>query len=58
MQDAPDLEKWITDYARARYGKLPAGAEQGWKVLLETVYGSKEPVDYPAQKVSCAPVRL
>lgn len=54
MQDAPDLQKWITDYARARYGKLPAGAEQGWKVLLETVYGSKAGRLPSTESVMCA----
>lgn len=54
MQNAPVLEQWVMDYARARYGKLPQGAEQGWRVLLETVYSNKAGRLPSTESVMCA----
>jgi alpha-N-acetylglucosaminidase len=38
-RDAPvDLDAWIVDYARRRYGRENADAEAAWRLLHETVY--------------------
>jgi alpha-N-acetylglucosaminidase len=36
--EAPDLDPWVKDYARRRYGRTHEKAEQAWKILQETVY--------------------
>ena len=33
-----DLDTWITDYARRRYGQSDAKADEAWRLLLSTVY--------------------
>ncbi|WP_262709597.1 alpha-N-acetylglucosaminidase [Anseongella ginsenosidimutans] len=38
----PDLEQWVQEYARARYGSLPVEAAAAWNLLLKTVYGQKK----------------
>ena len=38
-RDRPvDLEAWIAQYARNRYGRANAGAQRAWRILLQTVY--------------------
>jgi len=39
-REAPDLETWIRDYSRARYGRANAAAEKAWEILLRTVYAA------------------
>ena len=35
---APDMQNWLDNYVRRRYGaKIPA-AKQAWKILYDTVY--------------------
>lgn len=41
MNEAPVLRDWVIQYAASRYGKLPESIEQGWDILLATVYGPK-----------------
>lgn len=39
--DAPvDLDAWIVDYARHRYGRRTASAERAWLILKDTVYAA------------------
>jgi len=41
--NTPDLQTWLEDYARRRYGaKIPA-TEQAWKILAETAYAEPPP---------------
>jgi alpha-N-acetylglucosaminidase len=52
---APDLEQWLKDYARRRYGAPIPAAEQAWKILADTIYNA--PVahgEYPVNSVVCA----
>ena len=35
-----DLDKWVRDYARRRYGNQHTKAEQAWKLLSESVYAA------------------
>ena len=37
-RQAPDLDRWLSDYAHRRYGKLPPQADRAWKLLRQTVY--------------------
>jgi alpha-N-acetylglucosaminidase len=39
-KDKPDVDKWIKKYALARYGETDKDIEDGWKLLLQTAYGS------------------
>lgn len=41
--DAPDLDRWVQDYARQRYGALPDAATEAWRILLRTVYSRSRP---------------
>lgn len=36
--EPPDVESWITDYARHRYGRANAQAAEAWRNLLSAVY--------------------
>jgi len=36
--DTPDLEKWISQYARRRYGQSMAEADKAWQTLRQTAY--------------------
>jgi len=36
----PDLDAWVRDYARRRYGGSNAKAEEAWSLLRRTVYGT------------------
>ncbi len=36
--EPPNLESWITDYARHRYGRANADAAKAWRKLLSAVY--------------------
>ncbi len=38
--EVPQLEPWVLDFARRRYGRLPNAAGDVWKTLLKTVYAS------------------
>ena len=52
---APDLQNWLNDYLRRRYGAEIPAAEQAWKILADTIYHT--PVDkeqYPVNSVICA----
>jgi alpha-N-acetylglucosaminidase len=48
--EAPDMEAWIAEYARRRYGKTDSDAEAAWQGLLKTVYQS----DGSPKSVVCA----
>jgi len=38
-RDGPvDLDTWVADYARHRYGRANADAQHAWHILLDTVY--------------------
>jgi alpha-N-acetylglucosaminidase len=37
-REAPDLDRWLADYAHRRYGKALPQAEEAWKLLWQTVY--------------------
>lgn len=54
MKEAPVLKDWIRQYARARYGKLPSSVENGWNILLETVYSEKTGRTLSTESVMCA----
>jgi len=51
----PDLDVWLKDYARRRYGAEIPAAEQAWKILAETVYSSPASrLELPVNSVVCA----
>lgn len=39
--EAPDLDLWVRDHARRRYGRSLPKAEEAWQILKETVYACK-----------------
>lgn len=41
-QEPPEPGAWVQQYARARYGDLPAEAGKAWEILLGTVYQQKK----------------
>jgi alpha-N-acetylglucosaminidase len=52
---APDLNVWLEDYTRRRYGTSSPAANRAWKTLVETAYGSPASnLEYPINSVVCA----
>ncbi len=52
---APNLDAWLNDYARRRYGSRIPAAEQAWKILNETVYSNPASRrEYPINSAVCA----
>ena len=49
-----DMNGWITDYARRRYGVYDENASEGWKILLPNVLNST--CKFPNRKVLIAHV--
>jgi len=43
--EAPDLNKWLSDYATRRYGVNNTNLNRAWQILRNTVYGKKLPQD-------------
>ena len=37
-REAPDLDRWLREYAHRRYGKELAKTDEAWKLLRQTVY--------------------
>jgi len=53
-EEAPDLEQWLKDYVRRRYGKELPEATEAWLLLEQSVYRQ----DRPYAPVFCARPRL
>lgn len=53
-QIKPDMKKWVSDYAKARYGSVDAKLQEAWQTLFETVYGSKRGVTLSGESPICA----
>jgi alpha-N-acetylglucosaminidase len=52
---APNLDSWLNDYARRRYGAKSPAAEQAWKIINETVYNNPASRrEYPINSAVCA----
>jgi alpha-N-acetylglucosaminidase len=49
-----EMEKWISDYVTARYGKPNAGIVSAWKMLLQTIYSNPGYQEGPPENVLCA----
>ncbi|WP_227021043.1 alpha-N-acetylglucosaminidase TIM-barrel domain-containing protein [Arenibacter algicola] len=43
--EAIDLDKWYTDYSKARYGACPTAMAEAWQLLRKTSYGTM--TDHP-----------
>jgi len=63
--EAPDVDQWIKDYTKRRYGEANYAAaqqdiDQAWSVLLDTVYSDFLPkgVDGPSQTLINAAPKL
>ena len=53
--EAPDLESWLNDYSRRRYGAEIPAAERAWKILANTIYNaSAAHGEFPVNSVICA----
>ncbi|HZI32135.1 MAG TPA: alpha-N-acetylglucosaminidase, partial [Candidatus Binatia bacterium] len=53
--NAPNLQAWLNDYARRRYGAEIPAAERAWKILASTVYAAPESnLEFPINSVVCA----
>ena len=50
----PDMEEWIGDYAKARYGAADPHLQSAWEILLHTVYGEKRGVTLVGESPICA----
>lgn len=57
--NTPDLQSWLADYTRRRYGaKIPA-AEQAWNILAKSVYAEPPPSrEYVVNPAVCSPPTL
>ena len=52
---APDLDKWLDDYALRRYGAAIPAAERAWRILADTVYNAPANArGLPVNSVICA----
>jgi len=50
-----DINSWIKDYIKGRYGSTNASLEQAWKLLLETAYSSDMGYqEGPPENILCA----
>lgn len=50
----PNMEKWIEDYAKARYGGEDKKMLEAWEVLYKTAYGKKRGVTLVGESPICA----
>ena len=54
-QDAePDMEAWICEYVKARYGTADEHATRAWQLLLESALDNKTSLQGPHEAVMCA----
>ena len=52
---APDLDKWLDDYALRRYGAAVPAAERAWRILADTAYSAPANAGgLPINSVICA----
>jgi alpha-N-acetylglucosaminidase len=52
---APDIESWLRDYTRRRYGTDSREANLAWKILADTVYGAPAlKLEFPINSVVCS----
>jgi len=54
MDQQPDVEGWIREYARCRYGIYNALAEQAWLGILHTAMNETTSLQGPHEAVMCA----
>ena len=40
VDNKPDMNLWVQDYAKSRYGKRNVHAEKAWEILHQTIYSS------------------
>ena len=52
--DIPELETWVVQYARRRYGFSSENSEEAWKTILKTAYGVYEGHRRPTESIFCA----
>jgi alpha-N-acetylglucosaminidase len=50
----PDIDNWLKDYAKSRYGSISADAEKAWSILNKTVYHSTTDQQGPSENLMCA----
>ena len=50
----PDVERWISDYARRRYGSSSEVVDSAWWIFLRTAYGTYDGSRRPSESVFCA----
>lgn len=53
--EAIDLDGWIENYARIRYGRLDDGIREAWRILLREVYTHGERTGPVRSVVMCRP---
>ena len=41
MDTKPDMQLWVQNYAKSRYGKRNEHAEKAWEILHKTMYGEQ-----------------
>lgn len=44
----PSFRSWATQYTLERYGEPLSSAQQAWDILMQTVYGTAQPIDDPS----------
>lgn len=49
-----NIDTWIDDYIRARYGKYDKNINSAWKLLLQTVYSNPGYQEGPPENILCA----
>ncbi|MGM7680334.1 alpha-N-acetylglucosaminidase [Microbacterium sp. A94] len=54
-REAIDLDTWIDDYARIRYGRLDDGIREAWRILLREVYTHGERTGPVRSVIMCRP---
>ena len=52
-REAPDLDRWLSDYAHRRYGKALPQADEAWKLLRRTVYNRPRGTTSVPNSVPC-----
>lgn len=58
MDRRPDLDNWIADYAKARYGQADGNALTAWQLLLQSALNCPDSRQGPHEAMMCARPQL
>lgn len=54
LDSKPNMDSWLSDYARSRYGKQNDNADTAWSILHKTLYSATKWQQGPTENIMCA----